>query len=99
MGSEEELKEVKIGALLHPDVKSRLIDLLKEYVDIFTWSYQDMPGLNIKQKLRWTHPDMEIKIKEEVFKQIDDDILVTYVYPQWVTNIVHVPKKDGKVRM
>ena len=25
LGSEEDLKEVKIGALLHPDVKSRLV--------------------------------------------------------------------------
>ena len=39
LGSEEDPKEVNIGALLHPDVKSRLIELLKEYVDIFAWSY------------------------------------------------------------
>ena len=43
----------------------------------------------MKQKLRRTHPDMAVKIKEEVQKQ----------YPQWVANIVPVPKKDGKVRM
>ena len=46
LGSKEDPEEVKIGALLHPDVKSRLIDMLKEYVDIFSWSYQDMSGLN-----------------------------------------------------
>ena len=39
LGSEEDPKEVKIGALLHLDVKSRLIGLLKEYMDIFSWSY------------------------------------------------------------
>ena len=84
MGSEEETKEVKIGALLHPYVKSRLIDLLKEYMDIFAWSYQDIPGLDTdivehhlplkpecpptKQKLQRSHPNMEVKIKEEVLK-------------------------------
>ena len=46
LGSEEDPKEVKIGTLLHPDVKSRLIELLKEYMEIFSWSYQDMPGLD-----------------------------------------------------
>ena len=46
LGSKEDPKEVKIGALLHPDVKSKLIELLKEYVDIFAWYYQDMPGLD-----------------------------------------------------
>ena len=45
-GSEEEPKEVKFGALLHSDMRSKLIELLKEYMDIFAWSYQDMPGLD-----------------------------------------------------
>ena len=53
----------------------------------------------MKQKLRRTHPDMAVKIKEEVQKQIDAGFLVTSTYPQWVANIVLVPKKDGKVRM
>ena len=115
LGSEEDLKEVKIGALLHPDVKSRLIEMLKEYVDIFSWSYQDMPGLDtdivehhfplklecspIKDKLRITHPNMAVKIKEEVLKQINVGFLLILVYPHLISNSVPVPKKDGKVRM
>ena len=97
LGSEKDPKEVKIVALLHPDVKRRLIELLKEYVDVFAWSYQDIPGLDtnifkhrfllkpeclpIKQKLRITHLDMEVKIKEEVLKHINAGFLVTSVYP------------------
>ena len=42
---------------------------------------------------------MEVKIKEEVQKQIDTGFLVTAEYPQWVANIVPIPKKDGEVRM
>ena len=42
---------------------------------------------------------MAVKIKEEVQKQFDVGFLVTAEYPQWVANIVLVPKKDGKVRM
>ena len=38
LGSEEDPKEVRIGALLYPNMKSRLNELLKEYVDIFAWS-------------------------------------------------------------
>ena len=48
LGSEEDPKEVKIGALLHPDVKHKLIKFLKEYVDIFSWYYRDIPGV-----IRW----------------------------------------------
>ncbi|KAI5420445.1 hypothetical protein KIW84_044296 [Lathyrus oleraceus] len=115
LGSEECVRLVKIGALLEGSVKEDLISLLREYSDIFAWTYEDMPGLDtdivqhflplkpecvpVKQKLRRTHPDMAVKIKEEVQKQIDAGFLVTSTYPQWVANIVPVPKKDGKVRM
>ncbi|KAI5436267.1 hypothetical protein KIW84_022656 [Lathyrus oleraceus] len=115
LGSEDCIREVKIGALLEESVKKGLTELLREYVDVFAWSYEDMPGLDtdivqhflplkpecipVKQKLRRTHHDMAVKIKEEVQKQIDAGFLVTSTYPQWVANIVPVPKKDGKVRM
>ncbi|MCI92201.1 RNA-directed DNA polymerase (Reverse transcriptase), partial [Trifolium medium] len=33
-----------MGAFLQPDVKEKLVKLLQEYVDVFAWSYQDMPG-------------------------------------------------------
>ena len=46
LSSEEDPKKVKIRALLHSDIKSRLIKLMKEYVDIFVWPYQDIPGLD-----------------------------------------------------
>ena len=42
---------------------------------------------------------MSKKIKAEVMKQFDVGFLVVTSYPQWVANVVHVPKKDGKVRM
>ena len=42
---------------------------------------------------------MFLNIKEEVKKQFDAGFLEVSKYPQWVANIVLVPKKDGKVRM
>lgn len=42
---------------------------------------------------------MAIKIKEKVQKQLSVGFLAVSNYPQWIANIVHVPKKDGKVRM
>ena len=38
-------------------------------------------------------------IRDEVKKQFDAGFLAVAKYPQWVANIVPVPKKDGKVRM
>ena len=97
------------------DVKTRLIDMLCKFIDIFSWSYHDMPGLDanivvhrlplkeefpsVKQKLRRMRPDMSKKIKDEVQKQFDAGFLEVTSYPPWVANIVPVPKKDGKVRV
>lgn len=36
MGNEELKEEVKVGAALNKDVKKRLVELLHEYVDVFT---------------------------------------------------------------
>jgi len=115
LGTEEDKKEIKIEALLDARVKERIVELLREYSDIFAWSYKDMPGLDpdvvehrlplkpecppVKQKLRRSHHDMALKIKEEERKQINAGFLITSEYPQWLANIVPVPKKDGKVKM
>ena len=68
LGISSGLKEVKIGTGMTAPVREELMVLLKNYQDIFAWSYQDMPGLSsdivqhrlplnpecspIKQKLR-----------------------------------------------
>ena len=44
-------------------------------------------------------PNMSEKIKTEVMKLFDADFLAVTSDPQWVANVVPVPKKDGKVRM
>ena len=88
---------MKIGTTLSPAAKKELIDLLQDYSDVFAWSYQDMPGLDIdivvhylplreecapvKQKLRRVKPEMLLKIKEEVNKQLDAGFLEVSKYP------------------
>jgi len=115
LGDEGEEKNVKIGAGLTKEMKLQLYTLLKEFKDIFAWSYKDMPSLDpeivqhrlplkpechpIKQRLRRMKPEVSLKIKEEVEKQFNVGFLAVAQYPQWVANVVPVPKKDGKVRM
>ena len=45
-GTPNRPKELKIGTSLSPYEKSRLIDLLRSYLDVFAWSYEDMASLN-----------------------------------------------------
>ena len=40
LGTDNEKKEVKIGSSLDSSTKKEIVDLLKEYVDIFALSYQ-----------------------------------------------------------
>ena len=53
----------------------------------------------VQQKLKRVKSEMLLKIKEEVKKQLDAGFLEVAKYPEWVANIVPVPKKDGKMRM
>src|SRR3954465_2631216 len=46
LGTDEEPKNIKIGATLDEGIKTRLIKLLHEYAEIFAWSYRDKPGLD-----------------------------------------------------
>ena len=54
---------------------------------------------SVKQKLRRMKLEMSLKIKDEVKKQFNAGFLAIARYPEWVTNIAPVPKKDGKVRI
>jgi len=43
---ENEEKEVKIDTGMMKEIQGQLCALLREFRDIFAWSYQDMPGLD-----------------------------------------------------
>ena len=51
----------------------------------------------VKQKLRRLRLEGIEKIREEKAKQIQANFLEVVDYPQWLANIVLVPKKEGKV--
>ena len=38
-------KTTRIGTTLSPEMRRRLIQFLKENLDIFAWSHEDMPGI------------------------------------------------------
>ena len=115
LGTDEDKKEIKIGDELTDDLKQEMHELLREYVDVFAWSYADMPGLStdivmheihtkpeckpVKQKLRKLIPEWSLKVKEEVEKQLKVGFIRVVDYPTWLANVVPVPKPNGKVRV
>ena len=45
-GTEDQPRELKIGSPLSTYERDRLIHLLRSYLDVFVWSYEDMLGLD-----------------------------------------------------
>ena len=72
-------RELRIGSDLSTDERDNLIQLLRSYLDVFAWSYEDMLGLDpsivqhhlpllpharpVKQKLRRLHPRWSLQVK------------------------------------
>ena len=114
-GIEDQPRELKIGLPLSTDETDRLIHLLRSYLDVFAWSYEDMSDLDpsivqhhlpilphvrpVKHKLRRLHPRWSLQVKEEIQKQFSVGFISVVEYPEWLANIVPIPKNDGKVRV
>ncbi|XP_070056284.1 uncharacterized protein [Nicotiana tomentosiformis] len=87
LGTDEEPRPTYLTALLKVDEESTYIELLKEFRDVFSWSYKEMPGLHpkvavhhlvvkndarpIKQAQRRFRPDLVPLIETEVNKLIE----------------------------
>ena len=97
LGTDENRKEIKIVAGLENSDKERFIQMLRDYIEIFAWSYEDMSGLDInivvhrlttkecflpvKQKVHRMRPEMSEKIKAKVMKQFNAGFLAATSYP------------------
>ena len=46
LGANRERKEVKVDTCMSINVWDELVTLLRDYQEIFAWSYQDMPSLS-----------------------------------------------------
>lgn len=93
-------------------MKKKLVKLLQDYIDVFAWSYQDILGLDtdivvrhlplkedyppVKKNLRRTRPDMAMKIKEEVQKQLSVGFVAVFNYPQWIAKSCLCPERTTK---
>ena len=111
-GTADQPRELRIGSDLSTDERDSLIQLLRSYLDVFAWSYEDMPGLDpsivqhrlpllpharpVKQKLRRLHPRWSLRVKEEIQKQLSVGFLSVVEYSKWLANVVPVPKKEAR---
>ena len=48
VGTDEETRLVHVAKEMPPEEKSAMVTLLKEFRDVFAWSYKDMWGLDLQ---------------------------------------------------
>ncbi|RVW21992.1 Transposon Ty3-I Gag-Pol polyprotein [Vitis vinifera] len=53
----------------------------------------------IRQKIRRFHPDRQRVIQDEINKLLEAGFIREVSYPDWLANVVVVPKKEGKWRV
>ncbi|KAL0385964.1 UNVERIFIED_CONTAM: hypothetical protein Sradi_2990700 [Sesamum radiatum] len=108
-------KAIKIGSSLGLSFERDLVNFLKEHSDVFAWEASNMQGISpevmvhklnvhpeerpIKQKKRAFGTDRNRIIKEEVEKLLKIDYIRPVQYPEWLANVVLVPKSNEKWRM
>ena len=108
-------KSTKIGADLEEKIKKDLIRFLRENIDVFTWSHEDMSGINpsvithrlnvhpsskpVQQKKIVFAPNRDNAIKEKVQKLTLAKFIRKVYYPDWLANVVMVKKENSKWRM
>ena len=122
----EELEEVmldesrpgrttRMGTLASPMVRQDLANFLRRNQDIFAWSHEDMPRIDlsvivhrlnvnpdsspVRQKKRVIAQERDKAVAEEVRKLLEAGFIQEVYYPDWLANVVMLRKNSGKWRM
>ncbi|RVW20504.1 Transposon Ty3-I Gag-Pol polyprotein [Vitis vinifera] len=104
-----------VSTFLPPVERFELQKVLQQNCDIFAWAHSDMSGIlpsvashrlnvlttskPVRQKIRRFHPDRQKVIQEEMKKLLEAGFIREVEYPEWLANVVVVPKKGGKWRV
>ena len=117
---EKELEEIKLGpelrfqkpvlisSQLTAQEKEQLVGLLKKYVDVFAWMYDEMPGMDpglvvhslnvdpgvkpVVHPAKVFHIDLEAQVTQEVKKLLVGGFIKPIHHPKWLSNVVPVKK-------
>ena len=106
---------IYISTLLSEEEKVQLHQVIQFNADVFSWTHADMPGINpihashklnvapfakpIRQKMRCFHPNRHLVIQTEVDNLLHNGFIRAVKYPEWLANVVVVPKKGNKWRV
>ena len=108
-------RKVTISATLSREEELELLDVLQKNQDIFAWGASDLQGVSRdiiqhsldidprmrpkKQRQRKMSEERTLAANAEVQRLLDANVIREIMYPEWLANVVLVPKKNGKMRM
>ena len=106
-------KMVKLSKFLSRKEKDKYVALMKKFIDLFAWNYEDMKEYdtyiiqhtipikpndnNFKHKLRRINPTLMTLIEKEVKIPFGARIIVSLIFSKWVANLVPMRKKSGEI--
>ena len=61
----EPMKITRVGTTMSADTKKKVVQFLKENLDIFTWSHEDMPGISLEIIQHKLDVDLEKKLVQQ----------------------------------
>ena len=109
------IKNVHIGANCSLEEIAIYAALFKEFCDVFSWSYEKMPGIDpsimeheirtyhdatsVRQNIRPVNPCKVTVVKAEVEKLLKVGFIYLIALMEWVSNPVLVDKKQGTIHV
>ena len=110
--SEEGTHLTNISSPLTPEETQNMQNALRQNHDVFAWAHSDMKGIDpsitshrlnvlptarpIRQRVRRFYSDKQKIIRNEIDKLLEVGFIREVDYPDWLANVVVVPKKEGK---
>ncbi|XP_057417380.1 uncharacterized protein LOC130711680 [Lotus japonicus] len=108
-------RALKIGSTLSKEQEDRLVELLKNNLNLFAWTIKDVPGIDpsvishhlsiqpgakpVVQARRRMGEEKDKAVQIETQKLLDGKFIREVQYPTWLANVVMVRKANGKWRM
>ena len=104
-----------VSTFLPPAEKFELQKVFQQNHDVFAWTHSNMSRIPpsvashrlnvlatskpVRQRIRRFHPNRQKVIQEEMEKLLAVGFIREVEYPEWLANVVVVPKKGGKWRV
>ncbi|XP_074347254.1 uncharacterized protein LOC141686095 [Apium graveolens] len=105
-------KTTKVGKGLPEHLKQKIINLVREFTDIFAWDPKDMPGIPevvarhslhinkniapVRQKLRIFSDEKRAAIDQEIGRLLEAKFIEPVQFPTWISNVILVKKHNRK---